>query len=132
MAPFYYPLDLFFNNPAAGFVLSYILNSIYFAIIGYVLIGDEMRNATLHKFLIGMLVLTMGGVIANFMPLYAFGIWGVASYAPHFVVNFLLLAVINFGLAAYHFKAKMLRSVILAIIMATLTNAYLVWLAYTG
>lgn len=126
----YYPLDIFFESPAAGFVLSFILNIIYFGILSYIFIRPQIKGIGFHKFLIGILGMTGAMVAADFIPFYLFGIANVASYAPHFVLNFALLAAINFSLARYHFKAPASRSLIIGLIMGMLTNAYLVWVTY--
>jgi|GEM_PF-3003548 len=130
MADAYYPLDIFLDNPAYGFVVSFILNAVYFAIIGYVLIRPALRKADFHRFFIGMLGMTVGTVAAGFVPFYAFGISGGASYLPHFMASFVLLAGINFLLARYHFGAPAARSAAVAAIMAVLTNSYLVWVVF--
>jgi len=130
MADAYYPLDVFLDNPAYGFVLSFMLNTVYFAIIGYVLIRPAMKKADFHRFFIGMLGMTVAMIAADFVPFYAFGIFGAASYLPHFLVTFVLLACTGFLLARYHFGAPAARSASVAAIMAVLTNAYLVWVVF--
>ena len=123
-----YPLEILFESPAAGFTLSYILNMVYFGVIGYVIIRPQMRKTTLHKFLLGTLGLTGASVAANMIPFYIFGIADVASFVPHFLLGFVLLAVINFALARHHFKAPAAGSVAIGLIMAVLANGYLTWL----
>lgn len=130
MAGNYYPMDLFFDNPAYGIIVSLIMNAVYFAIIGYIIIGDPIRKSTIQRFMTGIAAMTTAAIVAGFIPFLAFGIEVTASYAPHFMVNYVIMAAATFLISRFYFRASVKSSTAAAMIMAVLANYYLIWIIF--